>query len=67
MQNMLQVENNNLNLNKNYNKKFSIKGDNFPQTAHTATPGIMIGQALYEIFEFWSEQQNKYRNKQKRL
>ena len=26
----------------------------------------MVGQALYEIFEFWSEQQNKYGNKQKK-
>ncbi len=66
MQSMLQSENNNLNLNKNYNKKFSIKGDNFPQAQHTATPGIMIGQALYEIFEFWKEQQNKYASKQKK-
>ena len=62
MQNMLQSENNN----KNFNKKFNIKGSNFPQAKHTATPGIMVGQALYEIFEFWSEQQNKYGNKQKK-
>ena len=43
--------------------KFSMldaKGDFFTHADHNATPGLMIGVALYDIFSYWSEMQNLY-------
>jgi len=41
----------------NTNPKINIKGSYFPNAFHHAIPGLGIGQALYEIFEYWSVQQ----------
>ncbi len=42
------------------NKRFNAKGVLFERAYHNVTPGLTIAQSLYEIFEYWSENQNKY-------
>lgn len=37
-----------------------FKGWYFPRAGHNATPGIMISQALYEIFEEYARQSDSY-------
>ena len=39
------------------NPKINIKGTYFPNAFHNAVPGLGIGEALYDIFEYWSIQQ----------
>ncbi len=39
---------------------FDIKGELFSEAGHTATPGLTIASDLYDIFEFWSKQQQIY-------
>lgn len=41
-------------------KTANFKGTLFKEADHTATPGLVIGTALYEIFEFWAKQQNAF-------
>ncbi len=36
------------------------KGYLFPYADHNVTPGLMIGNALYDIFSYWSNIQNQY-------
>lgn len=43
--------------NENTNPKLNIKGSYFPRAFHNAVPGMGIGEALYDIFEYWSIQQ----------
>ncbi len=41
------------------------KGYCFPEADHNVTPGLIIGPALYDVFEFWSSVQTSFlRNKQ---
>lgn len=44
------------------NSKIDIQGTYFPNAFHHAVPGLGIGEALYDIFEFWSIQQNTFFN-----
>lgn len=39
---------------------FDIRGELFPAAGHTVTPGLFIGEALYDIFEFWADRQAVY-------
>lgn len=41
-------------------ENFDAKGIAFPNADHNVTPGLAIGSALYEIFNHWSEVQNKF-------
>lgn len=54
---------------KNINNPFlNLKSTRFNQASHDVTPGLLIGNALYEVFEDWSFQQSKYiSNQQKDL
>jgi predicted alpha/beta superfamily hydrolase len=46
----------------------NIRGTLLKEAGHNVTPGLMIATALYEIFEFWSSQQNAYiRNETKTI
>jgi predicted alpha/beta superfamily hydrolase len=45
---------------KNENENLSIEGYLFKDADHNVTPGLTVGRALYEIFEFWSKQQNTF-------
>lgn len=47
-------------LKTNENPQFNAGGQLFLQADHNVTPGLAIAQALYEIFEFWSKEQNAY-------
>lgn len=50
------------------NPFLDVKGFRFKEAGHNATPGLLIGTALYEVFEEWSAIQAKYSsNKQKDL
>lgn len=50
------------------NPNLDIKGNQYKEADHNATPGLLINTALYEIFEAWSASQSKYiSNKQKDL
>jgi len=51
-----------LNFKNRANERANFKGYLFAEADHNATPGLTIGTALYEIFEFWSKQQNAYIN-----
>jgi predicted alpha/beta superfamily hydrolase len=42
------------------NPHLDIKGQLYIAADHNATPGLYAGQALYEIFEFWNKNQNRY-------
>lgn len=42
------------------NENFDAKGVLFKEADHNVTPGLIIGVALYEIFEKWSEYQSIY-------
>ncbi len=47
---------------------FDSKGFFFKEAYHNTTPGLTIGNSLYEIFEEWSKIQSKYiSNEQKEL
>ncbi len=48
--------------NENTNSKIDIKGSYFPRAFHNAVPGLGIGEALYDIFEYWSIQQYTFFN-----
>lgn len=37
-----------------------VKGTLFTEADHNATPGLTIGKALYDIFEYWNHQQNAF-------
>ncbi len=39
------------------NPSFDSKGFLFPDADHNATPGLLISQALYDIFAFWAREQ----------
>ncbi len=39
---------------------FDIRGKLFPAAEHTVTPGLFIGEALNDIFEFWADRQAVY-------
>ncbi len=45
---------------KKENENLSIAGYLFKDADHNVTPGLTVGRALYEIFEFWSKQQNTF-------
>lgn len=50
------------------NSSLDIKGYRFKEASHDATPGLMIAESIYELFERWSAIQSKYiSNKQKDL
>ena len=51
-----------LNIKNRVTERANFKGYLFTEADHNATPGLTIGTALYEIFEFWSKQQNAYIN-----
>lgn len=42
------------------NPLFDAKGIIFKEADHLVTPGLIIGGALYEIFEYWAERQSRY-------
>lgn len=42
---------------KNTNPNLDIQGKEYPMAFHNAVPGLGIGEALYDIFEYWSIQQ----------
>lgn len=42
------------------NPLFDAKGIVFKEADHLVTPGLIIGGALYEIFEYWAERQSIY-------
>lgn len=42
------------------NPKFDAKGVIFPEADHNVTPGLAIASSLYDIFEYWSKNQNLY-------
>lgn len=41
-------------------QNFDAKGSIFPEADHNVTPGLTITTSLYEVFECWSKNQNKY-------
>ena len=43
--------------NKNSIRNINIQGKDYPRAFHNAVPGLGIGEALYDIFEYWSIQQ----------
>ncbi|TNE52865.1 MAG: hypothetical protein EP338_13840 [Bacteroidetes bacterium] len=47
-------------LNTVQNPTLNLIGWHFPHADHNATPGLIIGRALYEIFAHWSAQQAIY-------
>lgn len=46
--------------NKNSNKKLDIDGKEFSHAFHNSVPGLGVGQALYDVFEYWSIQQLEF-------
>ena len=42
------------------NEQINIKGALFEQAFHNGTPGLLIAEALYDIFEYWAKNQNEY-------
>ncbi len=40
--------------------QINSKGYLFPEADHNVTPGLTVGKALYEIFQYWRSQQNRY-------
>lgn len=48
--------------NKNSNQRLDIDGKEFRNAFHNAIPGLGIGQALYDVFEYWSTQQLEFFN-----
>lgn len=42
------------------NPLFNSKGYYFPQASHYTVPGLMAGQALYDVFEYWSQCSEAY-------
>lgn len=49
-----------LNSIKSNNSNIDFKGVLFPEADHNVTPGLTIAKAMYEVFEYWSQQQNVY-------
>lgn len=47
-------------LKSNTNPRLDAKGTLFREADHNATPGLIVGRALYDIFEKWFEIQSKY-------
>jgi hypothetical protein len=47
-------------LKNNTNPRFDAKGTLFREADHNATPGLIVGGALYDVFEGWSEIQARY-------
>lgn len=47
-------------LGSNQNPYFDAKGTHYREADHNVTPGLIIGSALYDVFEKWSEIQAKY-------
>ena len=47
---------------ENLNQKLNINGKVFPLAFHNAVPGLGIGEALYDIFEYWQIQQLQFFN-----
>jgi tetratricopeptide (TPR) repeat protein len=46
----------------NINKpKINTKGTLYPESDHFAIPALTVSNSLYDIFEFWSKQQNDLR------
>ncbi len=41
-------------------KAANFNGQFYPEADHNVTPGLRIATALFEVFEFWSKQQNKF-------
>jgi tetratricopeptide (TPR) repeat protein len=41
-------------------QNFDAKGSIFPEADHNVTPGLTIATSLYEVFEYWSKNQNNY-------
>ena len=40
--------------------QFNIKGVLYEEAYHNATPGLIIAESLYDIFEYWAKNQNEY-------
>jgi tetratricopeptide (TPR) repeat protein len=40
--------------------QFNIKGVLFKEAYHNGTPGLIIAESLYDIFEYWAKNQNEY-------
>lgn len=40
--------------------QFNIKGVLFKEAYHNSTPGLIIAESLYDIFEYWAKNQNEY-------
>jgi len=43
------------------NEKVNASGKFFPEVDHFAIPALTVSNALYDVFEFWSKQQNVLR------
>ena len=52
--------NSKLNMSTQANERINFKGVLFEEAGHTSTPGLAVGSGLYDVFEFWSKQQNTY-------
>ena len=55
MQEMLKLQTTN-----GFSADFNVKAYSFSNADHYTTPGLIISQALYEIFEFWGEKSYTY-------
>lgn len=42
------------------NQNLNIEGKLYPQAFHNGTPGLLIAGALYDVFEFWAQNQNHF-------
>lgn len=42
------------------NPKFHPQGVLYKEAFHNATPGLIIAESLYDIFEYWAKNQNAY-------
>lgn len=47
---------------KDINHLVDARGMLFDEADHNVTPGLTIGSALYDVFEYWSHQQNFFLN-----
>ncbi|UKN00978.1 hypothetical protein K6119_14680 [Paracrocinitomix mangrovi] len=47
-------------LKKLQNPNINASGVLFKEASHNATPGLTISSALYDIFEYWNNQQNQF-------
>ncbi len=50
-----------------FSADFNVKAYSFLHADHYTTPGLIISQALYEIFEFWGEKSDAYQKYDKKV